>query len=291
MLRICYLLSVFAISLLISASTYADRSVELVGDASFGTTLMLYDNFGGTWHDAEKSLDNTEDDLMCWAATTSNILAWGGWGQPGVTGTSAQDIFQYFQDHWTDTAGDSRYAFDWWLSGVNPMQGNSEYSQVDLAGGGFYPELTTYQYRVYTNYEPSSLGAIYSGLTQGMATGLWVGQFPPGEGISHMITCWGVNYTMNEDWTFSYYGVWVTDSDDDKDGDAPRDECLKYYDVVYNETDMRWYLKDYYGHDDVYIGAVTSFVTNPNPVPEPATLALLVAGGLAVIIRRKRRSA
>jgi hypothetical protein len=66
---------------------------------------------GGTWHDAEKSPTNEEDDLMCWAAAASNILAWTGWGYPsGTSFANEDDMFGYYQDHWTDQGGIMEFA-------------------------------------------------------------------------------------------------------------------------------------------------------------------------------------
>ena len=148
-----------AVLICLSASSvaFAERSIELVGDPSVGTPWLLYENFGGTWHDAEKSSDNDEDDLMCWAAGTANMLAWGGWGQPGVTGTSSQEIFQYYQDHWTNMGGEALDAIDWWFTGINPSQGKPDWSQVDVPGGGFYPELSSYDYRSYGSNDDAIL--------------------------------------------------------------------------------------------------------------------------------------
>ena len=43
------------------------------------TSYYLWDDWGGTYSDAEKSPTNTDDDLMCWAASAANLLAWTGW--------------------------------------------------------------------------------------------------------------------------------------------------------------------------------------------------------------------
>jgi hypothetical protein len=79
--------------------------VLLLGSAgpAFGLSYFGYNDFGGSWYDAEKTLGNTEDDLMCWAATGSNMLTYTGWGFPvGASFSNEDDIFAYFQNHWTD---------------------------------------------------------------------------------------------------------------------------------------------------------------------------------------------
>jgi hypothetical protein len=111
----------------------------MLGDGTpTGLSYMLIDEWGGTWHDAEKSPTNSEDDLMCWAAAASNVLQWTGWG--AVLGLDTADaIFDHFQDHWTDEGGLMEYGWDWWFDGTNPSQGWSGWSQVDVPGGGFHP--------------------------------------------------------------------------------------------------------------------------------------------------------
>ena len=47
-----------------------------------GIDYFVYNDYGGSWSDAEKNNVNTEDDLMCWAAASSNVLDWTGWGYP-----------------------------------------------------------------------------------------------------------------------------------------------------------------------------------------------------------------
>jgi len=67
---------------------------------------MLFDHFGGRFHDVKKTVASTQDDLMCWAAAASNVLAWTKWGFPSTqTFTDETSIFQYFQDHWVDSVG------------------------------------------------------------------------------------------------------------------------------------------------------------------------------------------
>ena len=65
-----------------------------LSNSAFSISYFVYDEWGGTFYDAEKSPTNTEDDLMCWAAAASNILTWTGWGFP----TGAAEIILHFGD-------------------------------------------------------------------------------------------------------------------------------------------------------------------------------------------------
>ena len=232
-----------------------------LGDATpTGTSYLVYENWGGTWWDAEKTLSNTEDDMMCWAAAASNILAWTGWGLVGGMTTTDQ-IFGYFQSHWTDDGGMMEFGWDWWFDGTNNSQGWSGWSQVDVAGGGFYPSqaFSTYYHR--TADDSQAMAAIDNYLRSGY--GVTLGIYGPG---GHAITCWGFDYNPSN--PSQYYGVWVTDSDDDKNSDSPPDR-LRYYQVAYSGG--KWYLQNYYGSNSWYIGEVQALARNTQaPPPDPA---------------------
>lgn len=240
-----------------------------------GTQYRLFDLFGGTWHDAEKSSDNSEDDLMCWAAQTTNMLAWTGWGNVGGM-TNTDEMFTYFQDHWTDEGGNAWYGLDWWFDGTNDSQGMSGWSQVDVPGGGFYPTENIYDYRHWSGDDAAAMATVDAYIRSGWATGLSI----TGPG-GHAITCWGFNVDPTD--PDNYYGVWVTDSDDDKSGPAPRPDAMHYYDV--SLSGGAWYLQDYYGSNSWYITEVIAM--EPNPIPEPVSMALLGLGGLVLLKRKK----
>ncbi|MDY6851304.1 MAG: IdeS/Mac family cysteine endopeptidase, partial [Thermodesulfobacteriota bacterium] len=223
---------------------------------------LTYQPYGDNWLDAEKSPNNSEDDLMCWAAAASNILAWSGWGSPVAGGAGAEDtIFAYFQDHWTDVGGLMEFGWDWWFDGTNPSQGWSGWSQVDVAGGGFYnpPYFTDYYYR--TSTDSAAMSAIDDYLHAGYGVTLAIyGAF------DHAITCWGYEY----DALGNYLGVYVTDSDDDKIDPTPDDE-LKYYNVSYNTSTNQWDLGG--SLSGCHIGEVMALDQAPtSAVPLPAAV-------------------
>ena len=79
-----------------------DWYLNFTTDVALGSTYKLYDWHGGTWCDAEKTADNAEDDLLCWAAAACNVMNWTGWGFV-INGTqditNEDEMFRYFQDH------------------------------------------------------------------------------------------------------------------------------------------------------------------------------------------------
>ncbi|MCE5267692.1 MAG: pre-peptidase C-terminal domain-containing protein, partial [Planctomycetaceae bacterium] len=247
-----------------------------LGDATpTGTTYMITSQYGGTWYDAEKQLPESDtrpgsgDDWMCWAAAASNILAWTGWG--AVNGMSSADsIFKYFQDHWTDDGGWGSYAWYWWFTGIDATVGMGV-STVDVPGGNFYPGVDPTNYIEETVDTMLAMRAVdvYLRADYGVTLGIY---WPDGAG--HEITCWGFTYdsTKATNDPGYYTGVYVTDSDDNKDTNnaitAP--DLLRYYSVVYSPSDSRWYLQDVYGDTTPYIGEVVGLKQNPSaPGPSP----------------------
>ena len=213
-----------------------DEALELTADTPTGSSYMLYDHHGGWWCDAEKTKDNTDDDLMCWAAAATNVLEWTGWGMTSGMWNTDQ-MFQYSLNHWDDRTGWPTSAWKWWFDGT----------LADVPGGGnFWPGHTWTDYLHEENDPALALQAIdgYLHAGYGVAIGIWDG--------GHVITSWGFQYDGSFDKTThpgSYYlGVWVTDSDDDKGWVGPAVDApnsLRYLPVDWNGT--HWNLVGGYG--------------------------------------------
>ena len=238
---------------------------------------FIFDDWGGNWADAEKSTSSSEDDLMCWAAAASNVLEWAGWHESGLTNTD--QIFGYFQDHWTDAGGRMKFGWDWWFDGT--YDGPGTWSHPDVAGGGFYPTANFGEF-FRQSWNPSgSLSVIDDYLHDGYGTvlGLYGGS------TGHAITVWG--FEFDPDSADYYTGIYVTDSDDSEYGLAPRPDLLQYYDVTF---DGKWFLQDFYGSNSWYIGDIQGLAMNPGiaHAPEPATLFLLGMGGLGLLKKFRR---
>jgi hypothetical protein len=105
------------------------------------STYYLYSQWGGTWHDANKTY--VDDSLMCWAASAANILDWGNWDAAGYN--SETKIFEEIKAHWTNNAGYQNWAWQWWLNGTPPPY--NIYSHIEVSGGwNFYPTEDFYNY-------------------------------------------------------------------------------------------------------------------------------------------------
>ena len=242
------------------------------------TDYYIWNDWGGTWADAEKSppddLDGippgTGDDWMCWAAAASNVLEWTGWGLVGGM-TNTDQIFGHFQDHWTDDGGFTQSGHHWWFTGSNPGFGGAT---VDVpGGGGFYPTLNFYDYFIESWNSAQAMANIDQYLHDGYGTTL--GIYSPAGG-AHAITCWGFRYDVDD--PDYYLGLYVTDSDDSKYLTSPPDQ-LQYYAVDYWSMSGDWNLVNYYGTDFWGIGIVSGLAQRMDVIPAPGAIFL---GGLCV---------
>ncbi len=189
--------------------------------------FLVTDVFPGSYTDVEKSPENDDDDYLCWASAVSNMLVWTGWGQAySTSSTAADDIFEYFGQHWTDEGGYVYKGIQWWFDGYDYP--GSTGSIVDVFGGGaFYPSEDYLNYFHEERTPSLAMDAIVSYLTSGYGVGL--GIYLAGYTSGHALTCWGYDY--NE--LGEYVGLWVTDSDDSKESLYP-DDTLVYAPLEYS---------------------------------------------------------
>jgi hypothetical protein len=245
-----------------------------------GSTYMGFQQWGGQWSDAEKSSLTGNDDHLCWAASAANVLDWTGWGR--MAGFSGSDrIFAEFQDHWTDDGGLMSYAWRWWFDGIDHAPRVAGWSHVDVPGGGFVDrrfDFDDYYYR--TAPDQLAMSAIDDYLHRGFGVALVITQ----PARNHTLTCWGYDYDDS-----GYRGIWVTDSDDNRNTLAAPD-VLRYLDVA--QHGGRWYLRSENGSDDWYINEVQGLARPPVAAavqaPEPGCLTLFSLTGLTLARRRRR---
>ena len=238
-------------------------------------TYMITDTWGGAWADAEKSWSG--DTQLCWATASSNILEYTGWGLVGGM-TTTDDMFAHFRDHFDDDGGNSYYGWDWWWDGVDDMDGDLDWAQEDVDGGGeFYPTLNIDDYRRFSSEDSTALSTLDTWMHDGYGITISISG-----GMAHQITAWGYEYdAVSGDYT----GIYVTDSDDSVDK-------LQLYGLSYTDPagvlPLAWYMSgDSYGTGSTnYISEVVALQIVP--VPGAVLLGIL---GLSVAGLKLRRFA
>jgi hypothetical protein len=267
------IISALALALLISLAG--------LGGPALGNSYLV----GGTYWDANKTAANPNDDLMCWAAAASNVLAWGGWTTPSYS--TASSMFQNFQDHWTDAGSLMNYGWDWWLNGTLPPN-QPGWSRVDVPGGGNYFPSQTFSNYFSQSWVGNTMGAVNSYLHSGKGVGLAIYKIIGTGG--HALTAWGFEYNPAydpSDYAHYYTGVWVTDSDDYQ----WYDPGLKRVNISWNGTGGYWALgTDNYGYT-IYNGWYIEGVQSLGHVPLPSAIILLGSGLLGLLVRGRGKLA
>jgi FG-GAP repeat protein len=164
------------------------------------------------------------DDLLCWAATASNVLQWGGWANniSGETFSTEQNVLDYFAAHWTDEGGFTQVGWEWWMNGEEPgwyVENYEDASHVDVAGAGFFPTVTidsvidegvrndgvNFKFETYWDFLVEHFEGGY---------GVGLGISSNESSLGHAITAWG--YEETDGVKYLYY----SDSDDDRNKDG-----------------------------------------------------------------------
>ena len=186
----------------------------------------------GTFHDVNKS--GNDDSLLCWAASTANIVAYTSWGLSSAAScemgntplfSTDYDLFDYYIDNFPDEGGYVLSAISWFVNGVyydiyapNP----------DGDGGLLYPGLSGYDLenqRIWTaigapgeTMMGKMAGQLEWGYGVSVGIGFYTAEAPVNKFGGHAITAWG--YTYNPDLDPSdpafYTGLLITDSDDNR---------------------------------------------------------------------------
>ena len=188
----------------------------------------------GGWVDYNKyrgQAPGNDDSLMCWAASSSNIITWWQNQQNGtmpdsIPTASPWDVFRTIT---TDSGSNPRFALGWYVNGSG---GNTwtwdESNSTQYQSGGFLQSVyCTADNPVYIANRNTSasntyaqaaalVGALDSGYAMTLEVGIagTTGNVPS----SHAITLWGLDYTTDKDGNISITGAYITDSDDSHAG-------------------------------------------------------------------------
>lgn len=219
--------------------------------------------------DAEKTdLPSDGDDLLCWAASTANTLAFTGWGKKAGF-SSTDDLLDLFVDSFTDVGGHQLYGLEWFFNGVYQMSDLPGWAQEKEPGkiDGYLPEYSSNQIVKYWGMtdQPKQIVDVMHQLENGCGLGIGIGWID-GSGNrqgGHAITCWG--YICDNDLAVDdrghYQALIVSDSDSDMQKDPNRRTAPNKLQVLnmslYQQGQYDSWKFDGYGN----VGVLEDFVT------------------------------
>ena len=189
----------------------------------------------GGWVDYNKvrgQAPGNDDSLMCWAASSSNIITWWQNQQNGTMPDSIPTAspWDVFRTSTTNCGGNPRFALGWYVNGsdVGPYWKWDTDNSKQYQTGGFLQSVycTADNPVLISNSVSSSNGpyaqaaALVGALQSGYALTLEVGVPTNNANVpsSHAITLWGLDYTKEESGNIKINYAYITDSDDGVEG-------------------------------------------------------------------------
>lgn len=276
-------------------------------------------NKDGGWYDADKDF-NGNDNLLCWAASSSNIIAWWQDQNPDLAAQATaangekaplgDDVWSVYRQSYKSTGGYAMHSFYWyfyewadedqatWMTNYRTEYGNSVGAYYSSVLGNVEPEILFDS--PYYWFDVGEFSRDFCGFLQ---AGYGVSISVESEYVSHALTLWGVEYDTELD---RLTRLWLTDSDDNdqREGRTSYEEGrndLFSVTINYVEDEDYWIPLMYLQSDDVTADGkrwydnvefwrdFTLLNSNVKSVPEPATgsLSLLALAGLCARRRRK----
>ena len=269
------------------------------------------------WYDVDKTREKDVDDLMCYAASASNLVAWwqdgrikSGLPVSSEAPTAAEDIWGKYKSACirSDEGGITIAAVNWWLSGTYLSTGDEdadrsvfEYDEkkaitLNAFSGYYYDQYSLTQdkledfFDMYTctleegdDPEAKLHAGVFADLLESGA-GIGLGISSDNGELAHAVTLWGAEYTDEN----ILSKIWLTDSDDDATSLFSVDVSMKG-DKIYFDVENTFY-EDYEGVfiDEVYAILPSEAKLWGIPEPNAATLAALMSL-VGVAMRRRRR--
>ena len=217
----------------LTQNTLAQVQEELVASVLDGSEFTMTNvDFIDTEKEIiiETELGETEGDAqMCWAAATSNILHYTGWGQ--AAGFEDEDeLFETFIEYFDDHGGQYVYGLDWFFNGINAKQSTDGWAHVEKDYGtflGYLPEYSANAFysHIQVNKYPQNMAMVMEKLREGYGIGVSFGFYLSWlrQG-GHAVTLWGYirDITQNSWSKQAYTALFLSDSDSDKVQYQPR---------------------------------------------------------------------
>ena len=221
------------------------------------------------WFDAEKDTKggsgSRSDKELCWAASSSNIIAWWQEQQDYVpektAPTELNKIWNQYRDTFANVGGHAELGLHWWLDGSYeqiPLLTNG----LDPKNGGYYAEslvptpgyksgvLRTDLQEIEVSSFKSDVRALSESLVSYINAGYgveltWALPDSDGDGSTggHSVTLWGVDYSEQLGRITNFY---ITDSDDYKTNSLTQVQINVSNDIAGNQTLSRTKYGDVY---------------------------------------------
>lgn len=221
------------------------------------------------WFDAEKDTKggsgSRSDKELCWAASSSNIIAWWQEQQDYVpektAPTELDKIWNQYRDTFANVGGHAELGLHWWLDGSYeqiPLLTNG----LDPKNGGYYAEslvptpgyksgvLRTDLQEIEVSSFKSDVRALSESLVSYINAGYgveltWALPDSDGDGSTggHSVTLWGVDYSEQLGRITNFY---ITDSDDYKTNSLTPVQINVSNDIAGNQTLSRTKYGDVY---------------------------------------------
>ena len=212
---------------------YVDEIRQRITDSYVRGTSFALSDLG--FIDTEKTFDEDDDDELCWAASSADMLTYTGWAQ--LAGfDNEDDVFEAFITAFENYAGNQFNAMAWFFNGASLGNDDGSFGAMilDYPDSGAY--LTDYAFdQVCYISDPvagftlSDMDTVAGLLREGWAIGLGVDlhyNFDSFEeyGGGHAVTMWGyaVDNAMDATDPERYLLLFITDSDSDEREGADR---------------------------------------------------------------------
>lgn len=203
---------------------------KIIKSYQYGT---MFDIESIEFIDTEKTTYSPADDNLCWAAASSNILAYTGWAEYAGF-DSTDELFNEFAESFKDGGGVSDSGVSWFFNGIYPMLPEMVkespgwaimYDEIAMGYLYEYPYDSVVTTFYFDDHVIDNMQVLMSALRSGCGIVLGVDWMFEGQRSGgHAISAWGyvVNNDYPEDDYRHYEALIISDSDSDEQPDADR---------------------------------------------------------------------